>query len=186
LELDVEERFDLIFSTATFHWIGDHQRLFRRLARALKPGGRLLAQCGGAGNIARVRAAAERVMQEERFHPHFAGWEDPWNFATPAKTRERLETAGFEGIETWLREEPTPFGSTQELARYLKAIVLGRHLLVLPEAEGESFAAAVAERLAAEGPPVVDYVRLNILAARSGTIASSEGEALRNRTEETV
>ncbi len=174
LELEVEERFDLILSTATFHWIRDHQRLFRRLSRALKPGGRLVAQCGGAGNIARVRAATGQVMEEERFRPHFASWEDPWTFAAPGETKERLEAAGFEGVETWLREEPTPFGSVEELARYLKAIVLGRHLSVLPESEGETFAAAVAGKLAAEGSLVVDYVRLNILATRSGV---SPGDA---------
>jgi trans-aconitate methyltransferase len=67
LELKVEEPVDLIFSTATFHWIEDHRRLFRRLARALKEGGRLVAQCGGAGNIARTRAAIGEAMAEERF-----------------------------------------------------------------------------------------------------------------------
>ncbi len=167
LALTIEERFDLVLSTATFHWIKDHERLFRRLARALKPGGRLVAQCGGAGNIARVRAATRRVMETEMFLPYFTRWEDPWNFAGPAETRERLEAAGFGGVETWLHEEPVRFGSVGELARYLKAIVLGRHLEALPEVQREQFAAAVAGELAAESSLVVDYVRLNILATRT-------------------
>ena len=62
LELEVEEPVDLVFSTATFHWIKDHERLFDRLARALKPGGRLAAQCGGEGNISR----ATRSISTER------------------------------------------------------------------------------------------------------------------------
>ncbi len=166
LELDIEEQFDLILSTATFHWIPDHDRLFRRLARALKPGGRLVAQCGGAGNVARVEAAAEAVMRDSRWRARFAGWESPWNFAGPGQTEERLEAAGFEKVEVWLHEEPTPFGSVDELARYLGTVVLGGHLAALPAAEKEPFVAAVAWRLAAGGQPVVDYVRLNILARR--------------------
>src|SRR3954469_18084316 len=51
------ETVDGVFSTATFHWIADHDALFVSLRRALHPGGRLVAQCGGAGNIASVHAA---------------------------------------------------------------------------------------------------------------------------------
>jgi trans-aconitate 2-methyltransferase len=80
---------DLIFSTATFHWIKDHDRLFRRLAQALKPQGWLVAQCGGKDNIARTRNAMEQVMGEGRFPEFFTGLEDPWNFAA-AKTTKGL------------------------------------------------------------------------------------------------
>jgi trans-aconitate 2-methyltransferase len=169
LELELEEPVDMIFSTATFHWIKDHEHLFDRLARILKPGGWLVVQCGGKGNVDRTLAATERVMGEERFRGVFVGWEDPWNFADPKTTRARLETAGFEDVETWLHEEPTRFGSVDELARFLKTVVLRKHLAVLPEVEWDAFAAAVAEQLAEEdGLLVVDYVRLNILARRSG------------------
>src|SRR5215211_6781511 len=71
LSLEVEERVDLIFSTATFHWISDHDRLFENLARALKPGGRLVAQCGGEGNISRATRATRETMEEERFLDYF-------------------------------------------------------------------------------------------------------------------
>jgi trans-aconitate 2-methyltransferase len=168
LRLEVEEPVDVIFSTATFHWIRDHERLFDRLARVLKPGGKLVAQCGGTGNVARTLAIAERVMGEDRFKDAFAGWEEGWNFADPETTKARLEAAGFEEVETWLHEETTEFGSVDELARFLKTVVLRQHLTVLPEAEKEPFTAAVVARLAeAGGSLVVDYVRLNVLATRS-------------------
>jgi trans-aconitate 2-methyltransferase len=169
LRLEVEEPVDVIFSTATFHWIKDHERLFDRLARTLKPGGRLVVQCGGRGNVARTLAVTEQVMGEEPFGEFFDGWEGPWNFADPETTRVLLEAAGFEEVETWLHEEPTQFGSVVELARFLKTVVLRQHLMVLPEAERDPFAAAVAGRLAEEGGLlVVDYIRLNMLATRSG------------------
>ena len=165
LRLEIEEPVDLVFSTATFHWVQNHERLFGRLARALKPGGRLVAQCGGKGNISRATSAIEEVMGEERFREHFEGWKDAKEYADAKTTRARLEAAGFENIETWLHDEPTEFGSVEELARFLETVVLRGELERLPEEDREPFAFAVAERVAAVGhPPVLDYVRLNILA----------------------
>jgi len=89
-----------------------------------------------------------------------------WHFPDPETTRARLESAGYEEVETWLHDEHTEFGSVDELARFLKTVVLRPHLTVLPEGEGDPFAAAVAGRLAERGTLVVDYVRLNILATR--------------------
>jgi len=168
LRLEVEEPVDVIFSTATFHWIMDHELLFGHLAKLLKLGGRLVAQCGGKGNIARTLAVTERVMGEDRFRDAFAGWEEGWNFADAETTKDRLETAGFEEVETWLHEEFTEFGSVDELTRFLRTVVLKHHLTFLPEGERNPFAAAVAARLAEKGSLVVDYVRLNMLATRSG------------------
>ncbi len=165
LELEVEDPVDLVFSTATFHWIGDHDRLFDRLSRALKPGGRLAAQCGGEGNISRATRATREVMRRERFRPYFVGWDDDKNYAGAGETKERLERAGFGGVETWLHEEPTRFGSVDELARFLATVVLGGHLQRLPGGEREAFAEAVAGEIVSEdGAPLLDYVRLNMTA----------------------
>ncbi len=169
LELEVASPVDLIFSTATFHWIGDHARLFGRLAMALKPGGTLVAQCGGEGNISRATRAVGEVMEEERYRPFFVGWSDDKYYADAESTRTRLEAAGFERVEAWLHEEPTPFGSVDELARFLSTVVLGGHLERLPQEERGSFARAVAEKITAvDGVPLLDYVRLNITATRGG------------------
>jgi trans-aconitate 2-methyltransferase len=169
LELEVEEPVDLVFSTATFHWIMDHARLFGRLAGALKPGGRLAAQCGGEGNISRATRATREVMDRDRFRPFFVGWDDDKNYAGAAGTKGRLEEVGFGGVETWLHEEPTRFGSAEELARFLATVVLGGHLQRLPGGEKEAFAEAVAGEIVAEdGEPLLDYVRLNMTATRSG------------------
>jgi trans-aconitate 2-methyltransferase len=168
LRLEVAEPVDLIFSTATFHWIPDHESLFRRLAGALKPGGRIVAQCGGAGNIDRTQAVAERVMGEGRFRKYFEDWKNPWNFADAETTKARLEAAGFEATEVWLHEDIADFGSVRELTRFLKTIVLVQHVEKLPEFEKEPFAAAVAALLETEGSLGIDFVRLNILATRGG------------------
>ncbi len=168
LEFEVEEPFDIIFSTATFHWIPDHERLFERLAAALKPGGLLAAQCGGEGNISRVREATDRAMGRQRFRGCFEGWEDEKEYAGAGITEDRLRMAGFEPESVWLHEEPTPFDSIEELAAYLGTIILRGHMEALPEGERDAFAVAVAEEMAAQdGPLVADYVRLNIIARRT-------------------
>ena len=184
LRLEVERPVDLVFSTATLHWIKDHEHLFKRFARTLKPGGRLVAQCGGEGNISRLRTAMGQVMREDRFREFFVRWMDPWNFADPATTRARLEAAGFVEIETWLHEEAAEFLSIEELTVYLKTAVLGQHLTFLPEAEHEPFAAAVAMQLAAGGPLVIEYVRLNILATKVPDTFGGEEDVLRVRKAE--
>jgi trans-aconitate 2-methyltransferase len=168
LSLEVEARVDLIFSTATFHWIWDHDRLFENLARAIKPGGRLVAQCGGEGNISRATRATKETMEEERFLDYFVGWEDDKYYADARTTARRLVAAGFEEVKTWLHDEVAEFDSVDELARFLGTVVLGGHLEKLPEEERSPFAAAVAEKVAAvDGTPALDYVRLNIVATRS-------------------
>src|SRR4051812_18274863 len=89
------ERVDVVFSTATFHWIADHHALFRSLRGVLRDGGRFVAQCGGAGNVASVHGAAEEAGALAPFARHFAGWRGPWNFASPQDTERRLHDAGF-------------------------------------------------------------------------------------------
>ena len=160
--LPVEPPVDAIFSTATFHWITDHDRLFRNLAGVLRPGGRLVAQCGGGDNIATVLAAAAAVAADFGLDPT---WRGPWCFATPEATAERLAAAGFTAIETWLNPEPTPLEPGEPLETYLATIILREHVTRLPEAAGAGFVHAVAERLPR---PEIDYVRLNIVARRAG------------------
>jgi len=152
---------DLIFSTATFHWIADHERLFAALRGALRNGGRLVAQCGGAGNVANVDAAARAAGDEEPFAEHLGGWPGPWNFATPQDTGRRLRAAGFAGVDCGLVPRPV---TPDDPHAYLAEIVLGAHLQRLPDALREPFVDAVARRLGDR--PTIDYVRLELDAVR--------------------
>ncbi|HLY14557.1 MAG TPA: methyltransferase domain-containing protein, partial [Candidatus Limnocylindrales bacterium] len=146
--LPLKAPVDAILSTATFHWLPDHDALFRNLAAVLRPGGRLVALCGGAGNIAAIQAILATLGD---------GWLGPWTFATPAETERRLTEAGFTEIETWLTPEPTPLEPGPATETYLATIILGDHLARLPESEREPFVRAVAERMVR---PEIDYVRL--------------------------
>jgi trans-aconitate 2-methyltransferase len=130
VELDLgDERVDLVFSTATFHWIADHDRLFRALRRALRDGGRLVAQCGGAGNLAAVESAARAVGEQPPFAGHLAGWPGPWKFATPRQTERRLAQGGFVDMSCALVPQPV---TPEDPRAFLAEIVLGAHLERLP------------------------------------------------------
>jgi trans-aconitate 2-methyltransferase len=156
-ELEVEEPVDLVFSTATFHWIQDHERLFGRLRAALRPGGRLVAQCGGEGNVARHAEAIAKVAARPEFAHHFGAASGIWNFAGPEETEARLREAGFAAARCWL--EPKPVRPPDPLA-FTSTVTLGPLLAQLPADLRRPFAEAV---LTESGQPLVlDYVRLNI------------------------
>lgn len=167
-ELDRDEHLggmhaDAILSTATFHWISDHARLFGRLRAAIRDGGRLVAQCGGAGNIASIHAAARAAGERDPFAAHLSGWVGPWRFAEPAETESLLRAAGFRDARAWL--EPRPVEPSQP-REYLREINLGAHLEQLPAELREPFLDAVIERVAhPDGGLSIDYVRLNVDAA---------------------
>jgi len=157
LELELDEPVDAILSTATLHWIADHELLFRRLRGALRPGGQLSAQCGGEGNITQLRSRAAAVIEREPYAGHFRSWRAPWNYASAADTEARLRAAGFATAECWLTEAPTEPEHPRE---FLATIVLGPHVQHLPESLREPFMDEVMAELGE--PVIVDYVRLNI------------------------
>jgi trans-aconitate 2-methyltransferase len=158
LDLDLDAAVDLVVSTAALHWVPDHDRLWERLARALEPGGRVEVQCGGRGNVQRVRDAIGEVAA--RLAPELAGW-SPWLFAGPEETEARLRRAGFTAIRCWLQERPT---TPEDIDAFVRTSILPAHLARLPEARREAFAAAVVARVT----PPLDYVRLNVSAVRGG------------------
>jgi trans-aconitate 2-methyltransferase len=152
--IPIDGLVDAILSTATFHWVLDHDALFHNLAAVLRPGGRLVAQCGGAGNIANILAVVARTGD---------GWLGDFRFETPEATAARLEASGFVEVETWLTPQPTRFEPGESFESYLEAVCLRQQVARLAPTERRPFVRKVADRLV---EPRVDYVRLDILARR--------------------
>jgi trans-aconitate 2-methyltransferase len=134
--------------------VPDHDALFANLAAVTAPGGWLVAQCGGAGNIASIQRVLATVGD---------GWLGPVHFETVLATTRRLDAAGFVDIECWLTDEPTRFEPGEPFEAYLRTVVLGAHLERLIPEERDAFVTAVA---AGVREPLIDYVRLNIVARR--------------------
>ena len=155
LPLPIDGLVDAVLSTATFHWVPDHDALFRNLGAVTRPGGWLVAQCGGFGNIDRIKRVVASIGD---------GWLGPAHYETPEATERRLAAAGYEEIACWLTEEPTRFEPGEPFEAYLRAVALGPQVERLPESERDAYVHQVAERI---GDPLVDYVRLNITARRA-------------------
>ena len=161
LELELDESVDAVFSNAVFHWVLDHERLFERMAAVLKPGGPLIAQYGGAGNVRQFLEVATEVARREPYGAHLRDFRGPWNFTTPDYARAALEGAGFTEVEAWL--EPRPMRPA-EPREFIRSVCLGPHLEQLPDELGPRF---VDDVVAALGDPIeIDYVRLNVSARR--------------------
>jgi trans-aconitate 2-methyltransferase len=152
--LPLRDPVDVVVSTATFHWVADHDALFGHLAAATRPGGRLVAQFGGVGNIARVKSVLATIGD---------GWLGPAHYETPEATERRLRAAGWTNVRAWLQPDPTRFEPGEPFERFLGTVVLGPHLDRLPADERSRFVREVASRLR---EPVLDYVRLNVDATR--------------------
>jgi len=157
LELGLDEQVDAIVSTAALHWVPDHDRLWARLAQALRPGGVLEIQCGGDGNIDGVREVIDAVASD--IAPELVGW-SPWVFAGPKETERRLRDACLTVSRCWLEERPT---YPQDVDAFVRTSILAAHLERLPQERREPFAAAV---VAGVRVPL-DYVRLNVSAVRA-------------------
>src|SRR4029453_8253866 len=159
---------DLVFSTATFHWVKDHRALFGGIVKALRSGGRLHAQCGGGPNLHRAHELAEQVMHSSAFERFFGDWPGPWEFANADVTADRLKQAGFVDIETNLEEAPTTLASEADYREFVTTVIYHPHLERLPEASlKHAFIDRVTELAAKEPVPfTLDYWRLKMQAKK--------------------
>jgi Trans-aconitate methyltransferase len=157
--------FDAVFSNAALHWMNDHDAVLAGVRRALKPGGRFVAEMGGHGNVAAIRVALAAVLQRHGVAPR----PSPWYFPTAAAYAARLAHHGFEVVHIGLlpRLVTLPTGMAGWLETFAAPC-----LATVPDAEHARIRADVVELLRpclcdAEGAWTADYVRLRFAARRS-------------------
>ncbi|WP_345984686.1 2-isopropylmalate synthase [Sulfurimonas sp. HSL-1656] len=164
--LPFERRFDAVFSNAVLHWVTEARTAVRQVHRALKPGGRFVAEFGGYGNAAQVVEAMRMVFER---HPEFGPFENPWYFPTDAEYKALLESEGFSVASAELIVRPTP---VDDIAHWLDLFANGI-VAHLESAQLSRFKQEVRTLLeptlynASEGWHV-DYVRLRVKARRGG------------------
>lgn len=170
LALDLRDEADAVFSTATFHWVMDHPALFSRIHDALRPGGWLVAQCGGGPNIAAVANRALAILRQSPFAEQIGPWDGPWHFAGARDTVARLGSAGFMQPAAEVIHAPVVMDDEAAYREFLATVVLGAHLERLPdEVLRSTFLDAMVEGGRTDEPPwSLDYWRLNLRARKPG------------------
>lgn len=164
LQLPLRRVFDGIVSTAAFHWVLDHDALFRELHDILVPGGWLEAQCGGGPNTKRLRDRANALAASPEFASYFAGFQEPWLYQDAEGAATTLRRAGFVEVETSVEAAPTVMDDAAHYREFVRNIILRRHLQNIPtEGERSAFIAKLTEQAAKDDPPfLLDYWRLNL------------------------
>lgn len=164
----VEEPFDAVFSNAALHWIQDQDAVLESIADALVPGGRFVAELGGAGNVATVVDAVRDVAAEHGYEVT-----NPWYFPTIGEYATKLESRGIETQYATLFDRPTELENGDVgLAAWLG--MFGDGLLrQVPEDERSTVVSAVESRLREDlyrnGTWVVNYRRLQFRAVKRRT-----------------
>jgi trans-aconitate methyltransferase len=163
--LPFDREFDAVFSNAALHWMSDQDAVLHGVYRALKPGGRFVAECGGHGNIAAIRVAllavlTHRGLASERIENN--------RFFSDAEYRARLESHGFLVEEITLTPRPTPLRSG--MANWLQTF-RSSILEQLPASERPAAIEQIVSLLKPvlcdrEGNWTADYVRLRFVARR--------------------
>jgi trans-aconitate 2-methyltransferase len=164
LHLPFKQVFNVVVSTAAFHWVLDHDRLFRNLHDVLVPGGRLEAQCGGGPNLVRLRDRANALMAMPKFARYFTGFHEPWLYQNAEQAAAALNRAGFTDIETSVASAPTILNNAEHYREFVPNIIFRRHLENLPSEELRAeFIEALLAQAANDDPPfLLDYWRLNL------------------------
>jgi SAM-dependent methyltransferase len=163
--LPFEGEFDAVFSNAALHWMQDHDSVLQGVYRALRPGGRFVAECGGQGNIAAIRVALLAVLTARGISPDKV---ENNRFFNPTEYRILLQSHGFlvEEIKLIPRPTPLPTGMAAWLETFRRSLLEQ----LAPADRGEAIEQIVSLLKPVlcdqEGNWVADYVRLRFLARR--------------------
>ncbi len=153
---------DAILSTATLHWVLDHPATYRAFLGAIRPGGQLEFQCGGAGNLQRLHQRATALAASAEYADAFVGWTEPWCLASAEETQTELRAAGWTAVRCWLEARPTAFSDAAAFADFIGHVNLRPFLGRLEPERAATFVAALVRAAGQDEPPyVLDYVRLN-------------------------
>jgi trans-aconitate methyltransferase len=160
--LTLDEPADAVFSNATMHWVAaaDQPSVLAAVRRALRPGGRFVAEMGGAGNVTALVGAAAGARAALGLPPA----EPPWCFPTPTEQAARLEEAGFGVCLIEHFDRPTPLTGSDTAADWTR--MFGRYVLAGVPTDRQAALLAELDRLAAPalrdsaGRWTADYVRL--------------------------
>ncbi len=166
-----DAEFDVVFSNAALHWVLDHEKLLQTIYNALKPGGLLRAQFGGAGNVSSFIHVIGGVMELPEFVNWFEGFLWPWYMPTPEEYETLLSHTNFRIYRVWSENKDRYFQDAEALISMVEEAGLVPFNAVLPEDLKQFFRDMVIDRLVAEtkqpdGRYFETFRRINICAEK--------------------
>jgi trans-aconitate 2-methyltransferase len=170
-ELDFRERFDVAFSNATLHWVRDQRRVLLGVARALKPGGRLLFQMGGRGNGQEILRKLKELAREPPWDAWLASFPCPWSFHGPEEYRGWLVQAGLQAHRVELLPKLMRQQGEAGLAGWVRTTWLP-YTQAVPAKRREELVLRIVDRYLRDHPPgadgivTVQMVRLEVEAGK--------------------
>ena len=150
--IELEKRFDLVFSSSVLHWVDDHPAFLRCAASVLRPGGRLLVSCGGKGNAQDVFLALRPELRHKRWSRFFRKLERRYFFHAPGDYQKWLPQFGFVPRDIGLAPKDAAYDGPEKFAAWFRTTWLP-YTQRVPEDLREEFVAAVTQRYVAKHPP---------------------------------
>jgi trans-aconitate methyltransferase len=161
------EQFDAIFSNAVLHWVKPPEAAIASMWQALKPGGRLVVEFGGKGNVKAIATALEQSLREMEYpNPETL---NPWYFPSIGEYTNRLEQQGFEIQFAALFDRPTPLADADGIQNWIKMFAQS-FLQAVPAEQQTTFLSQIADRIRPQlyqnGIWVADYRRIRAIALK--------------------
>jgi trans-aconitate 2-methyltransferase len=168
---DFREEFDVVFSSATLHWVKDHRRLLGVLYRALKPGGVVRLSFGGQGNCSRLIATLQELMAEPPYQRAFSGFVWPWYMPAVESYERLVREVPFSNARVWGEVADRHFPSVGAMIGWIDQPSLVPFRQHLDAATGERFREEVIARMTgrtreADGRCFETFRRINVLARK--------------------
>ena len=180
-------KLDVIFSNAALHWVHDHAQVFQHFWKMLKSDRtnrrQLLIQCGGYGNLRRILTLLRRIMKLNEFKVYFANMNQSWYFAKPDNTSKLLGKIGYINTKVHLHNDCVNLADREIYSRFVKTVIMKPFLEHLPDdkirnrylelflEEVEKSSNSTSSNIS-QTPWSLDYVRLNIIADKPGSLSS--------------
>lgn len=170
LDFRFDEPFDAVFSNAAIHWMPDPAKVASCVFRALKPGGRFVAELGGKGNLFALHGAIYTALEK-------AGCEPPGGagfryYPTIGEYASVLEAAGFVVASAFYFDRPTPLSGGEQGLRHWLEVFANNMLGGVPRDKLDAVFGDIEDRLRSElyhdDSWYADYRRLRVRAIRPG------------------
>jgi trans-aconitate 2-methyltransferase len=171
LDADFHEEFDVVFSSATLHWVKDHRRLLGVLYRAVKPGGVVRLSFAGEGNCSRLIATLQELMAEPPYETAFSGFVWPWYMPAVEDYEPLVREVPFSSAHVWGEVADRHFPSIEAMIGWIDQPSLVPFRQHVDAATGDRFREEVIARMTErtrepDGRCFETFRRINVLARK--------------------